>query len=129
MQVPGLSQAAQQGSSQVQHHTALSQPAHAPDSAAVATTAHDSAPPVTAESAPPVAAEAPAPVAAESAPPVAAGPFLLGLLTCLLAQQLGQLLVVAQKSKPGRVQATPPLWTPCLTPLWQKVGCSCQRHF
>ena len=45
MQGPAPSHAAQQG----QHHTALSQPAPAPDSAAVAHTIADSAPPVAAE--------------------------------------------------------------------------------
>ncbi|DBA76101.1 TPA: hypothetical protein ACH3X1_009845 [Trebouxia sp. C0004] len=68
MHGPAPSQAAQQG----QHHAALSQPAHAPDSAAMPNTAHESAPPVAAESASPVAAESAPPLAAESAPPLAA---------------------------------------------------------
>ncbi len=80
MQRPAPSQAAQQGTSQGQHHAALIQPAQAPDSAAVAITAHesalpvvaDTAIPVAAESAPPVAAESALPVAVESAPPAAA---------------------------------------------------------
>ena len=72
MQGPAPSQAAQQATSQGQHHAALIQPAQAPDSAAVANTAHESALPVAAESAPPVAAESALPVAAESAPPEAA---------------------------------------------------------
>ncbi len=68
MQGPAPSQAAQQG----QHHAALSQPAYAPNSAAVANTAHESAPLVAADSAPPVAADSAPPVAVDSAPPVAA---------------------------------------------------------
>ncbi len=60
MQGPAPSQAAQQATSQGQHHAALSQPAQAPDSAAVANTATESAPPMAAESAALVtAAEAP----------------------------------------------------------------------
>jgi len=72
MQGPPPSQPPQQVTSQGQHHAALSQPAHAPDSAVVAHTAHESASPVATESAALVAADSASPVAAESAAPVAA---------------------------------------------------------
>ena len=74
MQGPPPSQPPQQGTSQGQHHAALSQPAHAPDSAAVAHTAHESAALVATESAAPVAAESAAPAAAEATSSVVAGP-------------------------------------------------------
>jgi len=74
MQGPAPSQAAQQGTTQGQHHAALSQPAPAPDSAAVAHTIADSAPPVAADSAPPLAADSAPPVAAEATASVVAGP-------------------------------------------------------
>ena len=55
MQGPAPSQAAQQG----QHHAALSQPAQASNSAVVANSGQELAPPVAPDSAPPVSAEAP----------------------------------------------------------------------
>ncbi|KAL0027993.1 hypothetical protein WJX79_009296 [Trebouxia sp. C0005] len=54
-QGPAPSQAAQQG----QHHAALSQPAQASNSAVVANSGQELAPPVAPDSAPPVSAEAP----------------------------------------------------------------------
>ena len=70
MQGPAPSQAPQQG----QHHAALSQPAPAPDSAAVANTSHESALPASAESAAAVSAESAAPVSAEANSSMVAGP-------------------------------------------------------
>ncbi|DBA84279.1 TPA: hypothetical protein ACH3X2_006336 [Trebouxia sp. C0005] len=74
IQGPAHSQAPQQGSCQGQHHAALSQPAHAPDSAAVANTAHESAPLVAADSAPPVVAESAASTAAAAMSSMVTGP-------------------------------------------------------
>jgi len=74
MQGPPPSQPPQQVTSQGQHHAALSQPAHAPDSAVVAHTAHESASPVATESAAPVAADSASPAAAEATSSVVAGP-------------------------------------------------------
>ncbi len=85
MQGPAPSQAAQQG----QHHAALSQPAYAPDSAAVANTAHDSAPPVAADSAPPVAAESATPAAAEATASMVAGPPSSGAADLATASTAG----------------------------------------
>lgn len=73
MQGPPPSQAAQQGTTQGQHHAALSQPAPAPDSAAVANTAADSAPSVATDSAPHVAADSAPPAAAEATTAMVAG--------------------------------------------------------
>lgn len=73
MQGPPPSQAAQQGTTQGQHHAALSQPAPAPDSAAVANTAADSAPSVATDSALHVAADSAPPAAAEATTAMVAG--------------------------------------------------------